>query len=121
MKIESTPESATQLVGGSVTFNCAAIGTPPLTFMWYKDREGAPLQAGGSVNISNQSNESSLTLTSITPSDAGAYYCVAFNILVAGTFTSNSTLANLTVQGKYIFIQCTDLNHAASHKQFRPD
>ena len=102
MDIESTPESATRLVGGSVTFNCAANGTPPLTFMWYKDREGAPLQDGRNVNISNQFNESRLTLTNITPSDAGAYYCVASNNLAAGTFTSNSTLANLTVQGKYV-------------------
>ena len=100
--IVTNPESATQLVGSSATFNCAASGTPPLTFMWYKAGQSTPLEVGGNVYISNQSNESSLTLTSITPSDAGAYYCMASNILVAGTFTSNSTLANLTVHGKHI-------------------
>ena len=85
--------------------------------MWYTDREREPFQAGGSVNISNQSNESSLILTSITPSDADAYYCVVSNTLVAGTFTSNSTLANLTVQGKYIFIQYTDFIQLHTNNQ----
>ena len=114
MEIVTNPESATQLVGGSTTFNCAASGTPPLTFMWYKDGGSAALVAGGSVSISNQPNESSLTLTNIVPSDAGAYYCVASNDLVAGRFMSNSTLANLTVQGKYIVLlslECSDLIH----------
>jgi len=104
VEIVTNPESATQLVGGSATFNCAASGTPPLIFMWYKDGESAALVAGGSVSISNQPNESSLTLTNIASSDAGAYYCVASNNLVGGIFTSNSTLANLTVHGKYIVL-----------------
>ena len=108
MEIETNPESVTRLVGSSATFNCAASGTPPLTFMWYKAGQSTPLEVGGNVYISNQSNESSLTLTSITPSDAGEYYCVTFNILAAGIFMSNSTVANLIVQGKYIFIQYTD-------------
>ena len=107
MEIVTNPESATQLVGGSATFNCAASGTPPLTFMWYKDGESAALVAGGSVSISNQPNESSLTLTNIASSDAGAYYCVASNDLVAGRFMSNSTLANLTVQGQLLCSQCS--------------
>ena len=98
------PESATRLVGGSATFNCATSGTLPLTFMWYKNGESAALVAGGNVSISDQPNESSLTLTNIASSDAGAYYCVASNNLVGGTFTSNSALANLTVQGKYILL-----------------
>jgi len=101
VEIVMDPQSATQLVGGSATFNCAASGTPPLTFMWYKDGESAALVAGGSVSISNQSNESSLTLTNIASSDAGAYYCVASNDLVAGRFTSNSAFANLTIEGEY--------------------
>ena len=101
VEIVTNPESATQLVGGSTTFNCAASGTPPLNFMWHKDGESAALGAGGSVSISNQSNESSLTLTNIAASDAGAYYCVASNDLAAGRFMSNSTSATLTVHSKY--------------------
>ena len=114
MEIVTDPESATRLVGGSATFNCAASGTLPLTFMWYKNGESAALVAGGNVSISDQPNERSLTLTNIAPSDAGAYYCVASNNLVAGRFTSNSTLANLTVQCKYIILPglaCSDLVH----------
>ena len=72
--------------------------------MWYKDGESAALAPGGSVNISNQPNRTGFTLTNIASSDAGAYYCVATNILAAGRFTSNSTLATLTVQGKYFFM-----------------
>jgi len=53
VEIVTDPQSATQLVGGSVTFNCAASGTPPLTFMWYKDGESAALVAGESVSINN--------------------------------------------------------------------
>ena len=102
VNIVNNPGSSTQLVGGSATFSCAANGTQPLTFMWYKDGEGAPLVAGGGVSISNRPSESSLTLTSIAPSGAGEYYRVASNKLAAGTFTWNSTYATLTVQGKYI-------------------
>ena len=104
VEIVTDPESTTRLVGGSATYNCAASGTPPLTFMWYKDGESAALVPGGNVSIRNQPNESSLTLTNIVPSDAGAYYCVASNDLVAGRFTSNSAFATLTVQGKYFFM-----------------
>ena len=112
VEILTNPESATRLVGSSATFNCAAIGTPPLTFMWYKVGESEPLETGGSVHINNQYNESSLTLTNVTPSDAVAYYCMASNNLNAGTFTLNSTLANLAVQGKYILIQCANFRPA---------
>ena len=103
VEVVTNPELAVQLVGSNATFNCAASGTQPLIFMWYKDRESTPLETGGSVSINNQLlNESSLILTNIAPSDAGAYYCVASNILVAGIFMSNSTFANLPVQGKNI-------------------
>ena len=102
VEIVTHPESATRLVGSSATFSCSASGTPPLTFTWYKD--GAPLVAGGSVSINNQPNDSSLTLTNIASSDAGAYYCVASNDLVAGIFSANSSLATLTVQGMLIIL-----------------
>ena len=102
VNIVNNPGSSTQLVGSSATFSCAADGTQPLTFMWYKDGESAPLVARGGVSISNRPSESSFTLTSIATSDAGEYYCVASNNLAAGTFTWNSTYATLTVQGKYI-------------------
>ena len=63
VNIVNNPGSSTLLVGGSATFSCAANGTQRLTFMWYKDGEGAPLVAGGGVSISNRPSESSLTLT----------------------------------------------------------
>ena len=97
--VATSPESATQLVGNNVTFTCAASGTLPLTFMWYKDGEGAPLMAGSNVTFTSEANESSLILTNIARSDAGSYYCVASNTLVGGVFNSTSSRATLTVQG----------------------
>ena len=97
--VATSPEPATQLVGERVTFTCAASGTLPLTFMWYKDGEGAPLMAGSNVRFINEANESSLVLTNIAPSDAGSYFCMASNTLVGGVFNSTSSLATLTVQG----------------------
>ena len=100
--IATNPEPATRVVGNSVTFTCAASGTLPLTFMWYKDGEGAPLMAGSNVRFTSEANESSLVLTNIAPSDAGSYYCVASNTLVGGVFNSTSSLATLIVQGKIL-------------------
>ena len=99
--VVTSPESATRLVEGNVTFTCAASGTPPLSFVWYKDGDSAPLMAGGNVRFSNEANESSLILTNIGPTDAGSYYCVASNTLVGGVFNSTSSQATLTVQGNY--------------------
>ena len=97
--VATNPESATRLVGDNVTFTCAASGTLPLTFMWYKDGVSAPLMARSNVTFTSGANESSLILTNIVPSDAGSYYCVASNTLVGGVFNSTSSLATLTVQG----------------------
>ena len=99
--IATNPEAATRVVGDSVTFTCAASGTLPLTFMWYKDGEGAPLMAGSNVRFRNQTNESSLILTNIAPSDGGSYYCVASNTLIGRVFNSTSSRATLTVQGNF--------------------
>ena len=102
MVIATNPDPATRVVGDNVTFTCAASGTPTLTFMWYKDGVSAPLMAGNNVRFRNQTNESSLSLANIAPSDAGSYYCVASNTLIGRVFNSTSSLATLTVQGKIL-------------------
>ena len=115
--VVTSPESATRLLEGNVTFTCAASGTPPPSFMWYKDGDSAPLMPGGNVRFSNEANESSLILTNIAPTDAGSYYCVASNILVGGVFNSTSSQATLTVQGKILWMLCNKLRQCATFLQ----
>jgi hypothetical protein len=80
--ISLQPSGQTVSVGGSVTFNSNATGTPTPTFQWRKD----------GVDISGATS-TSLTLTNIQLSQAGAYALVATNSV--GSATSSS--ANLTV------------------------
>jgi len=47
--------------------------------------------------------ESTLTYLDLTPSDAGAYFCVAMNNLTSGVFEVTSNYAMLTVFCKYRF------------------
>lgn len=81
------PTNATRYVGDSVTFSSFVNGQPPLTVQWYK----AP-----NTPLAGQTN-STLTLTSLTASDAGDYYIVGMNSL--GSTPSSSahlTILNLT-------------------------
>lgn len=72
-------------VGDSVSFTCEGNGSAPLSYQWRKDT--SPI--GGNSSASTPT----LTLTSATTADAGAYDCVVSN--AAGTATSSA--ATLTV------------------------
>ena len=79
------PQSQTVSTGANVTFTAAASGSP--TFQWQKN----------GVAISGATN-STLTLTSVTTTNAGTYTVVATNS--AGAVTSNNAvLAVNTPQG----------------------
>lgn len=87
--------------GSSVTLVCSIISSNPsaTSVKWEKDVNGvrtdvttfmAPRISGGSVN------QPSLTISSLTGSDSGTYYCSAANAV--GTGASSAT--TLTVQSK---------------------
>lgn len=80
--ITSPPASQTVVQGSSVTFSVTAAGTAPLTYQWQKNTQ----------NIANATN-SSLTLPSVTTSDAGSYTVTVANSISSAT----SAPATLTV------------------------
>jgi lysophospholipase L1-like esterase len=80
--IASQPQSRTNVVGTSASFNVAASGTVPLNYQWQRDGENIPGAVGPSLLLSN-----------VQSSDAANYSVVVTN--VAGSVTS--TFATLTV------------------------
>jgi|GEM_PF-1345169 len=80
-----TPQTVT--TGGNVTLSVAAAGSVPLSYQWRKDN----------VNISGATS-ASLTLNSVTTSNAGSYTVVVTNS--AGSVTSNAAV--LTVVAAYL-------------------
>lgn len=80
--ITSQPADQTVPVGGSATFHVTAAGSLPLTYQW---------QLNG-TNVSG-ATASSLVLSSVQVTDAGAYSVIVSNL--AGTATSSN--ATLTV------------------------
>jgi hypothetical protein len=79
--ITTQPQSQTVTAGNGATFNVAATGTSPLYYQWRKS--GSTLTDGD--NISG-ANSNILTLTSLTPWDAGIYTVMVSN--AAGSVTS---------------------------------
>jgi hypothetical protein len=66
--ISEHPQDQVVCVGDQVTFSVAATGPEPLTYQWYKD--GQPIDGA---------TESSYTIDSANPSDAGGYHVVVTN------------------------------------------
>jgi len=80
--ISSPPVSQSKNVGESVMFSVTAVGTPPLSYQWWK--EGAAQAQGAGA---------SLTLTNLQGADAGDY-----QVVVTGPYGSvTSAVAVLTV------------------------
>jgi uncharacterized delta-60 repeat protein len=88
------PTSLTNLAGTSAGFTVQAVGTPVLSYLWF--RGSLPLSDG--VNNVSGSRTPSLTLTNLTGANAGAYKAVVTSPFGAVT----STVANLTVVDPYI-------------------
>jgi sugar lactone lactonase YvrE len=82
--IVAPPQSQTAQAGSSVTFSVVAIGTPPLSFQWRKD--GASIAGGTSPT---------LTLTSVSAGNSGAYSVLIWNAINSAVSTTAS-LAVLT-------------------------
>jgi len=73
------PQSQTVTNGSDVTFGVTATGSPPLTYYWLKD--GATIPAA---------SYSTLTLSDVTPGDAGAYSVIVSNM--AGSAASSNAV-----------------------------
>lgn len=67
-QITGQPLSQLKYVGQSATFSVTAVGTPLLSYQWWKDGETLA-----------QAAESSLTLTNLQLSNAGSYFVVVSN------------------------------------------
>lgn len=76
--------------GAATVLHVAAVGTPTLTYQWYKN--SAPLSDGGNISGS-QSDQ--LTITSFSSADVGTYYVVVFNGL-SSSITSSNAVVGLT-------------------------
>lgn len=86
--IDTQPVSATEPLGGTVTFSVGALGTTPLTYVWQQNNVVIP-----------DATNSSYTIGVIRDSDAGAY-----NVIVSGPGgTVTSSNATLTVTHPPVF------------------
>jgi uncharacterized delta-60 repeat protein len=86
--LRSQPENRTVPAAGTVTFTARAGGTPPLSYLWF--RNGAPLMNQGQIT---GANGATLALNPVSGEDGGSYHLVVSNAL--GTVTSG--MATLTV------------------------
>ncbi|MCX6922186.1 MAG: immunoglobulin domain-containing protein [Verrucomicrobia bacterium] len=89
------PVAARRAVGGSIGFQVAATGTPPLSYIWYRD----------DVALSNDArtsgaNTPSLQITGLVAGDAGGYSCLVTN--GQGTAVSAAATLDVIVNGKTI-------------------
>ncbi len=94
--ITDDPESLMATVGDNVSLTCAGDGSDPLAYQWRKG--GEPIAANSSATTPT------LTLSSITSADAGAYDCVVSNTAgsatsAAATLTVNKAAAAVTLSG----------------------
>ena len=80
--ILSQPQSLTNLIGTTATFNAAAAACTPLTFQWFSNSAALAVPTG-----------TTLTLSNLTLAAAGNYYVVAS----AEGGSSTSAVATLTV------------------------
>jgi hypothetical protein len=86
--ITSAPQSRANFPGTTASFNVGVGGSGPFAYQWRKD--GGNLPDGGNVS---GARSWSLTLSNVTPSDAGAY-----DVVVTGfTSVTSSPSATLTV------------------------
>jgi hypothetical protein len=86
------PASQTMPVGGSVTFNASASGSPTPTYQWRKN----------GTTISGATS-SAYTIANVTTSNAGTYTVVATNSV--GSATSNGAVLTVTTNAPQFTLQ----------------
>jgi hypothetical protein len=85
--ITTQPTNRTMAYGATAVLQVVAVGTPTLTYQWYKDN--SPL--GDSGRISGTLTPT-LTITGFSGSDIGVYNVMVFNGLGASVTSSNAQL-----------------------------
>lgn len=86
VNVTSQPADTTVVAGGSAALTVAASGSGTLSYQWQK----------GGTAISGATS-STLALTSVAASQAGAYTCVVTSTLNGTTTTATSQVGNLSV------------------------
>jgi hypothetical protein len=86
--ISTVPIGKTVYVGGTAHFDAVVSGTAPLTYTW--THGSATLSNGGEISGAGTAN---LTITNVTPADAGNY-----SLTVSNAYGTASASANLTTQ-----------------------
>ncbi|KAL1110232.1 hypothetical protein AAG570_008309 [Ranatra chinensis] len=78
-RIEHSEPTVRAKVGSQADLVCAAQGSPPPIYRWYKENDGAMIELHTSLTV--QPLDSILKLSKIQHEDSGRYVCVASNIL----------------------------------------
>jgi uncharacterized repeat protein (TIGR01451 family) len=87
--ITNQPASVVAPVGGTATFTVGVKGSPPFTYLWFFN----------GTNLINSANNSTLSLTNLTPSQSGAYSVTVLQVLSPENVEGdNSAPATLLVQ-----------------------
>jgi hypothetical protein len=74
--------------GAATVLHVAAVGTPTLSYQWYKN--SAPLSDGGNISGSQSAD---LTITGFSSGDVGTYYVIVINGLSSSITSSNAVIA----------------------------
>ena len=86
IKFLEEPQNQTVVNGSSVTLNCTADGSDPISYQWFKD--GSPIQG---------ENRDTLVFDPVMYNDYGVYHCVVNNSV-------NTILMQNIITGTYILI-----------------
>src|SRR5262249_10067009 len=87
--ITNQPDSVVAAAGGSATFTVGVTGTPPFTYQWFFN----------GTNLLSNATSSKLSLSNLTPSQAGAYSVTVLQILAPEDIEGEaSDTATLVVQ-----------------------
>lgn len=78
--ITTQPAGTTVNAGATATFTVAASGSPAPSYQWYFVAPGGAATALADGNGISGSATDTLTLTTVNPTEAGAYYAVATNL-----------------------------------------
>ncbi|PIC43475.1 hypothetical protein B9Z55_004200 [Caenorhabditis nigoni] len=86
IRLTSQLRNATKSSGDEVRFKCEALGTPPLKFIWLKNK--GPIEKSKRVKIRDKENSSRLVITQLDVLDSGYYQCIVSNPAASVNTTS---------------------------------